>query len=505
MRKLNFNRIAFLILSFAFSAMLANAQTAMPTPPPPSAPRPVKIPQIQEIKLPNGLRVAVVERKNVPLVQATLLIKTGAAAEGEKAGLADLTASLLLKGTKTRTATQIAEQIEFLGGDINSGANWETSNVSVNVTSDKIEQALAVMADAVLNPAFAQSEIDLLKTQTLDELNVALKQPSTLANFAAARYTFGEHSAVGTPESLAKLSRADIADYYKNQFKPENSVLIFVGDISKEKAGALAKKLFSGWKKNPSPCRGVETISNTVPRVPPSPPKNTVEKILVIDLPNSGQAAVTYTKKLKNGRMRCFDIEKCENSDVYFPAIVTNAVLGGGYSARLNMEIRIKRGLSYGAGSGFTWRVDSSNFATRGQTKNVSAAEVAELTVQEIEKMATGEIAPVELTPRKLSLTGGFGREISTNAALTQRLIELYAFYLTPDVFGSYIGGVDKISDADIKKFVSSNVKGGNLIIVGDYKIFAEDLKKRFPNQTVEVIPASRLDLNRDDLKKQSN
>ncbi len=173
--------------------------------------------------MPNGLRVAVIERKNVPLVTATLLVKSGASGEGEKAGLADLTASLLLKGTKTRSATQIAEQIEFLGGNINSGANWLNSNVSVNVTSDKIEQALTVMADAILNPAFAQSEIDLLKTQTLDELNVALKQPSTLANFAAARYTFGEHVAAGTPESLAKLTRDDI-----HKFSPKT---IFTGQF----------------------------------------------------------------------------------------------------------------------------------------------------------------------------------------------------------------------------------------------------------------------------------
>lgn len=504
MKNLTLNKIALLFFGLALLANSINAQTALPTPPPPSAPRPVKIPAIQETKLPNGLRVVVVERKNVPLVQATLLIKTGAAQEGEKAGLADLTASTLLKGTKTRTATQIAEQIEFLGGNIDSRTNWETSTVSVNVTSDKIEQAMTVMADAVLNPAFARSEIDLLKTQTLDELNVALKQPSTLANFAAARYTFGEHSVVGTPESLTNLSRADIAGYYKNQYKPENSILIFVGDVSKTKADALAKRLFGVWKRTP-PRREKEVfqIQNTIPRVPPSP-KNTVEKILVVDLPNSGQAAVSYTRKLDEGRMRCFDIEKCENSDVYFPAVVSNAVLGGGYSARLNMEIRIKRGLSYGAGSNFNWRIDASNFATRVQTKNISAAEVADLTVQEIEKMTTGEIASVEMTPRKLSLTGDFGRDLSTNAALTQRLIELYSFYLVPDVLRTYVNGVDKVSDADIKKFVASNVKGGNLIIVGDYKVFADDLKKRFPNQTVEVIPASQLDLNRNDLKKQT-
>ncbi len=488
MNELKFYKTAFLVFSFALFAGAVNAQTALPTPPPPSAPRPVKIPDIKEITLPNGLRVAVIERKNVPLVTATLLVRSGADIEGDEAGLADMTASLLLKGTKTRNATQIAEQIEFLGGKINSGASWLNSSVSVNVTSDKIEKAMTVMADAVLNPAFAQSEIDLLKTQTLDELNVALKQPSTLANFVAARYTFGEHVAAGTPESLAKLTRDDIQNFHAKQYSPDNSVLLFVGDISQAQAEILAKKYFSVWKapKRNGMGSGIGNGDGS------NAPTQIVKRILVIDLPNSGQAAVTYAKRLYSPR----------TGANYYPAIVTNSVLGGGYSARLNEEIRIKRGLSYGAGSSFTWRTDQSNFATRGQTKNISAAEVAELTVKEIEKMETGAVESAELTPRKLSLTGGFGRELSTNSALTQRLIELYTFGLKPAFFGSYIADVEKISDANIKTFVASSLKGGDLIIVGDYKIFADDLKKRFPNQKIEVIEAVNLDLNSPTLRK---
>lgn len=495
MKNLKFNSIAFLMFVYAFSISFANAQTTLPTPPAPSAPRPVKIPNVQETRLPNGLRVAVIERQNVPLVTATLLVKSGASAEGEKGGLANMTASLLLKGTKTRTATQIAEEVEFLGGDINSGANWLSSNVSVNVTSDKIEKALAVMADTIINPAFAQNEIDLLKTQTVDDLNVALKQPGTLASFAAARYTFGEHNPNGTPESLAKLTRADIADFYAKEYTPKDSVLIFVGDISQAKANELAKKLFGNWTDKSAQSGKGAGIGNGSGNGSSSIRNSFVNRILVVDLPSSGQAAVIYTKRLKDGR----------SGSAYYPAIVSNAVLGGGYSARLNMEIRIKRGLSYGAGSSFAWRDGQTNFSTRGQTKNESAAEVAELTIKEIEKMETGAIAADELTPRKLSLTGGFGREVSTNASLTQRLIELYTFNLKPEFFGSYISDVEKISDANVKSFVSSNLRGGDLIIVGDYKIFADDLKKRFPNQTVEVISANQLDLNSQTLKKQAD
>ena len=137
---------------------------AQETPPAPSAPKSATVPAVKEKKLPNGLTVAVVERKGVPLVTIQLLVKSGASAEdASKAGLADITASMLTKGTKTRTATQIAESIEFLGGSINSGAGWNSSFVSVTVTSDKVAQAMAILADVVLNPKFDEKELDLLK------------------------------------------------------------------------------------------------------------------------------------------------------------------------------------------------------------------------------------------------------------------------------------------------------------------------------------------------------
>jgi zinc protease len=144
---------SFCLLFFALTICLK----AQETPPAPAAAKSVNIPAVKERKLPNGLTVAVVERKNVPLVTVQLLVKTGASSEKpEKAGLANLTASLLTKGTKTRSATQIAEQIEFLGGSINTGAGWNNSVVSVDMMADKIEPALAIMSDVVLNPAFKQ-------------------------------------------------------------------------------------------------------------------------------------------------------------------------------------------------------------------------------------------------------------------------------------------------------------------------------------------------------------
>ncbi|MGI8787823.1 MAG: M16 family metallopeptidase [Pyrinomonadaceae bacterium] len=456
-------------------------------PPAPSAPRVAKIPPVQTKKLSNGLTVASVERKNVPLVTVSLLIKSGADSEA-KDGLANMTAALLTRGTKTRSATQIAEQIEFLGGRIRANAGWNSTVVSVNVASDKLDQALAIMSDVVLNPAFEPKEIELFKSQTVDNLNVVLKQPSSLANFVASRYTFDEHNSIGTPESLNSITKADVENFYRKFYAPKESVLIFAGDITNEKAAALAQKYFGEWSgdsKTPNRMSDVAAMKND---------DSPIQKILVIDLPNSGQTAVIYAKKLERiGR---------SDKDNYFPATVLNAVLGGGYSARLNEEIRIKRGLSYGAASSFNWQNSQTNFLARTQTKNVSAAQVAELVAAEIDKIGSGIAEQPELTARKLTLTGDFGRDLETTDGLADRLVELYTFDLNPNELNTYTSSVQNISAGQVKNFAAENLKGGDLIIVGDAKIFMDDLKKRFPNQKIETIEASDLDLNRSDLRK---
>ncbi len=482
------NLIKFYLCLCVSVMIFFSSSIAQENPPAPSAPRSVNIPGVNEKSLPNGLKVVVVERENVPLVTVSLLVKSGANAEDNSlAGLADMTVSLLLKGTKTRTATQIAEEMDFLGGNINSSASWNASNVTVNSTSDKLEPALAIMSDVVLNPTFALKEIELYKTQTLDELNVQLKQPSALANFVASRYSFGEHSTFGTPETISKINQTNISDFYREAFAPNNSILIFTGDITYAKANALAQKYFGKWS-NQSKGK-LKTFNFT-----PTKENSIVRRILVVDLPNSGQAAVTYAKKLGNiGRTR---------EDYFFPASVVNSVLGGGYSARLNQEIRIKQGLSYGASSGFTWRPMNSNFLARAQTKNASAAKVAELMTAEIAKITTNSVSQDELKPRKAVLTGNFGHSLETTGGLAAQISELYLYGLKPNELNSYMQKVESVSNEQVKNFASENITGGDIIIVGDAKIFMDDLKKRFPDKKIEVISASDLDLNRDDLRK---
>ena len=490
----------FLVMSIFCVGVVAQT-----TPPEPSAPKSVKIPAVKAKTLPNKLQVVVVERKNVPLVTVQLLIKSGAGNEREsKAGLADMTASLLTKGTTTRTATQIAEQMEFLGGSIDTGAGWNNSVVTINVMADKLDQAMTIMADAVLNPAFKQDEIDLLKTQTIDGLNFNLTQPGFLANYVASVYSFDEHTAGGTPVSINSIKRDDIVKFHKDSFQPNNAVLIFTGDITSDKANELAQKSFGTWKKNI-----IKVKKDNLMEISQEPHQESetqtffVGRILVIDLPNSGQSAVSYANWIGRGRTE-IDIgrNKANVGESYYPAIVLNSLLGGGYSSRLNQEIRIKRGLSYGAGSSFAWRALNSNFATRTQTKNESAAEVAELVIAEIKKLSDGAIPDSELNPRKLVLNGTFGRNLETTGGLAGAIADLYSFGLPTSELNTYMNSVNAVSDANIQKFAGENLKGGDIIIVGDYAKFKDDLAKRFPKTRIEVIKSDELDLSNSNLMK---
>jgi zinc protease len=192
-----------------------------------------------------------------------VVVKNGGEVDpADLSGLAELTASLLTKGTKTRSAPEIAQQIEALGGTIESGAGWDSSRVLMNVLASKIDPALTVMADVVRNPVFSDEEIERLRQQYLDNLSVTLHQPGALASFVAARVVFGDaaygHPLSGTPESLAHIKQVDIAALHAKYYRPDNAVLVLAGAIKAEDAFKLAERAFGDWAKPGSalPARG---------------------------------------------------------------------------------------------------------------------------------------------------------------------------------------------------------------------------------------------------------
>ena len=484
-------RRSFLLLLCALCFVVnLHAQTPQATPPPPAQPRSVAFPKPVEETLPNGLRVIVVERRESPLISAQLLIKNGGEVDpSELAGLADMTASLLTKGTQTRDATKIAQEIESLGGSLESGARWDSSFANVSVMSSKIAQAMEILADVVRHPTFKSEEVERLRQQNLDSITLAMGEPGSIARFVAARVVFGDspygHPISGTAESMTRITAADITKMHSRYYRPDDAILVIGGDIVAKDGIALATKYFGDWQKPSTDISAPRPSRVTIIDTPPS-----AGRVVVIDKPDAGQAAVFLARIGINRK-----------DPDYFRGIVSNSVLSG-YSGRLNQEIRIKRGLSYGAGSTLDTRRDVGPFVASAQTKNESGAQVADLLLSEISRLSSSPPADAELTPRKAVLIGGFSRNLETAGGLVGQIGALALYGLSLDEINLYINNVQAITTADVQKFAGTrlNAKMANIIIVGNAKAFLPELQKKYPN--VEVISIGDLDLNSALLKK---
>jgi zinc protease len=479
-------RILTTLLVVLLFSLGVHAQTPQATPPPPAQPRSVTFPKPVEQTLPNGLRVIVVERTESPLVSAQLLIKNGGEVDPQElAGLADMTASLLTKGTQSRDATKIAQEIESLGGSLESGARWDSSFATVGVMSSKIPQAMEILADVVRRPTFKSEEVERLRQQYLDNLTLALGEPGSIARFVAARVVFGDtaygHPISGTTESLTRITAADIAKMHSRYYRPDNAILVIGGDVTAKDGLALATKFFGDWQKPADP---LPTANGNLVLKPAE------GRIVVIDKPDAGQAAVFLARKGIN-----------RSDKDYFRGIVANSVLSG-YSGRLNQEIRIKRGLSYGAGSQLDTRRDIGPFVASAQTKNESGAQVADLLLGEVGRLFSAPPQDAELTPRKAVLIGTFSRNLETAGGLVGQIASLALYGLGLDEINRYINNVQAISTADVQQFAGGRLdaKTSNIIIVGNAKLFLPELQKKYPN--VEVIPVTELDLNTALLRK---
>jgi len=452
---------------------------------PPAAGTPIdaRIPPASQRTLANGVRVIVAPSRALPLISADFRVASGGASDpANRAGLASMTGDLLTRGTTSRGATEIASQIESLGAAISSGAGLDSSAVSLQTRSDRAEEAFTIFADVVRNPAFAEEELDRAKSQALDGLQVALSQPGGIANFAMTRAIYGNspYGAIASPTSIGAITRDDMASYHRTYWRPDNAVLVITGDVSAEEGFALAERFFGDWVRPTTP----------LPARPDATAYAAPARTIVVDLPDTGQAAVLLGLR---GVSR--------NDADYFPLLVANNVLGGGYSARLNNEIRIRRGLSYGAGSGLQARMAPGPIIASAQTRNDAAVQVYELIRAEIVRIGAEPVPEAELTARKAVLIGNFGRTIETTAGLAGQISTFALYGMPPERLGTYVADVTAVTPAQAQAAAQRyfDVHRADVVVVGDAQIFYEGLRRVRPN--AERIPASELNLDAESLR----
>ncbi len=459
----------------AFETLPADRRQA---PPPPAAAVSARLPHAVERTLANGLRVIVARTGDLPIVTASLSVRGGAVFDPPgRSGLADVTAGLLTQGTPTRSASDIAAQVESLGGAIGAAAGYDSEAISLSSLTETLPQGLPILADAARHPLFAQDELDRLRQQKVNDLTVAMQDPATVAGMVMTASVFAGgpfgHPVSGTPASLARIDRDAVIQQHARLFRPDNAVLVITGGIEPAEAFALAERDFGDWARPAGP-----------PPVLPGSGPAAAARVVVVDLPGTGQAAV-----LVGGR----SIGRVDPA--YYTASVEDHVLGGGYSARLNEEIRVKRGLSYGAYSGISFWRDVGLFQASAQTKNPSADEVAALILEQIRTLGAAPAPAEELAARKADLIGEFGRSAATSGGLGQMLSLRAVEGVDIGEVETHAAGIEAVTPQAAQAAADRVVdpKAADVVVVGDAHLFLDALRMRFPG--LVVISADRLDL----------
>jgi zinc protease len=447
------------------------------TPPPVGGAPAFKLPPVQEKRLENGLRIIFLENHEQPVVTMSIMFRSGAASEpADKAGLAQMTTSLLDQGTATRSAQQIAEAIDSAGGGLSASAGWDSMTASTTVLANRTALAADLLADVLRNPAFKQEEIDRVRNQTLNGLRVARSNAGTVADEVFDRVVFGQlpyaHPIGGTEATIGAITRDDIVAFHKARFVPNNATLAIVGDLKAKEAFDLAEKTFGSWPQGD----------------PPPPPKfvtpvATKYRFIILDKPDAAQTEI-------RAGMAGFS----RNDPDYYAASVTNTILGGApFSSRIESELRVKRGLTYGAGSHFDARALGGAFQVETNTKTATTAEAVQVILEQVAGLRAGEAPADELAARKGYLTGVFVVALETPEAVASRLLQAELYGLGRDYLDTYTAKVQAVTAADVHRIAETRIVPDQFVVVlaGNAAEFEEQIRKLGP---VEKIPFDEVD-----------
>ena len=383
----------------------------------------------RRIVLDNGMILLLSEKHDIPMVTLSAAIGAGGVVEpADKPGLASLTASLLMQGTKTRTANELSREIDFVGGSLSVSGGSDYATAGLRVLKKDLNKGLALLSDVLMNPAFDQKEIDRRVKATLADIQRRKEEPDSLASEAFAKAVFGGHPYGKTDDDVAaylpKLKRADLADFYSSYYGPNNVVIAVVGDVGEQELVALLKESFKGWRP-------------AAPAAPahPAPPKREAATAIKIDK-NVTQASIA---------MGHVGIDR-SNPD-YYAVMVMNYILGGGgFSSRLMDNIRDNRGLAYDVHSSFAAQKEPGAFQIWIQTKNESANEAIAEAFKELRRAQTEPVTDKELADAKAYITGSFPLRLDTSAKIAGMLIAIELHGLGLDYPQKYPGLINAVT-----------------------------------------------------------
>src|SRR5579885_706028 len=424
-------------------------------------PRPYKLPPITTYKLDNGLTVQLVEDHRVPFITLNLGIKAGSSQEPEGLlGVSSMTADMITEGTARRTSKQIAEEIDFIGGGLQGGSDYDFTLVAGSALSKYTDRLLDVVSDVVLNPSFPDDELKLKKTNLIQELVMKRSQPDFLQDERFNKVVFGTHPysvTAPSPENVERITRKDLQEFHSRNYLPNNAVLIVVGDFEKAKIQEQIARDFGAWKPG----------SIAAVKYPPVPEYHG-RRIYVVDRPGSVQSSI-----------RLGNVAISKKDPDYFPMMVCNQILGGAAHSRLFLNIREQKGYTYGAYSSFAARKQPGAFSAEAEVRTEVTGPSLQEFLYELEKLRNLKVTDKELQDAKTYLAGAFALGLETQAGLAQRLLEVQLHDLPADYLETYTGKIMAVTLDDVRRVAREHIDADNLtiVVVGDAKKIDSELR----------------------------
>jgi zinc protease len=478
-----------LIAAFVAAAVppLAAQTTSWPSesPPRPLAAHDVQFPPYEIRTLENGLQVVAVLHHEQPAVSMRMIVRAGAALDPRgKAGLADLTASLLDQGTTSMTANEMNDLIDFVGGEMGAGAGTDLTFVNVIVMKDSFETGLKLLSDMARHPAFAPQEIERKRRRTLSTLQVNFEDPGFIADSVFDRLVYGFHPyglpQSGTPESLSSISRDDLVNFHRQNFVPNNAILAIVGDVTAEEAFEGVKNVFGDWERR--------EVTSAPFIAPPDPTR----RVIVVNKPDAVQTEV---------RVGHLGVKR--NTTDYMPLNMTIRILGGEGANRLHQVLRSERALTYGAKASMDTLLETGDFEASTNTRSEATGEVLRLIVDEFWRLQRERVSERELSGAKAYMTGSFPLTIETPDAIATQVLNVLFYGLPVEQLQTFRSRVNAVTPDDIERAARTYLRPDRLsvVLVGNAQAFVSQLKG-LGFTAYEVIEMTDLDLMAADFKR---
>ncbi len=465
-----------LVLGAALAAASkGNGQTVAP--PPAGTLRPYVFPPIEQFQLSNGLKVILVQKHTVPVVNGRLLLDAGAQREpAAKSGLASLAGSLLSEGTGTMTGAEIARAMDSFGAQYFTGANYNAAFADVVALKTVFPQALALAAKTVIAPSFPEGEVSRVKNQALAAYQQSHARTAGLAADAFVRAAFDSTAPFsrppsGTPKTIAGLTRDDVVTWHRTMFSPLVATLLLVGDLNAAEARTIAQQTFGGWTGTRT---SAEPVANRVR-------SSSGTRVILVDRPQSVQSSIIIGQP----GFRATDPD-------YLNVVALNHVLGGGFSGRVNMNLREKHGYTYGASSNLDLRPGSGVMRISSDVRTSATDSALVEAITEYKRIAGETVPAPELKGAINNLASSFPSAVQTVQGLTGRIQQLIVWGLPVDFYATYRERLAAVTPEDIRRAATSRLTPDNVIVVvaGDLSKIEAPIRARNLG-TVEVWDAN--------------